>query len=287
VSSELIIRETLRNLFEGMPADKVMPASIMAARTFIEQHPAYSFVTARLLLQQLFEEVTGYSVTVAERELVYKTFLPKYLEKGIAAGRLDARLATDFDLEVLAASIKPGRDELFQFLGLQTLYDRYFIHVNGTRIELPQLFWMRVAMGLALIEKTKAERTLRAKEFYDVLSTFHFTSSTPTLFNAGTPFPQLSSCFLTTVPDDLSGIYMSLHSNALEVLGRPRKRLDARARHRLAHPRHQRPIARRDPLPEGRQRFRDRRQPRRQTQGRRLRVPLHLAHRHRRVPRAA
>ncbi len=215
VDSELIGRETLKNLFEGMPADKVFPASIMAARSYIEQSPAYSYVTARLLLQQLFEEAAGQTVTLAERQTVYRTYLPKYLRTGIAAGRVDARLETEFDLQVLADAINPGRDELFNFLGLQTLYDRYFIHVEGRRIELPQIFWMRVAMGLALMEKTNADRTLRAKEFYDVLSQFHFVSSTPTLFNAGTPYPQLSSCFLTSVPDDLHGIYTALRDNAM------------------------------------------------------------------------
>ncbi len=215
VVPELVVRELFKNLYEGMPAREVMTAAIMSARTFTEQDPAYSFVTARLLLQDLFEEVLGHRVDLAGRKDAYLDYLPKYLDKGIAAGRLDPRLKTDFDLAALGAALVPGRDDQFTFMGMQTLYDRYFIHINTSRIELPQLFWMRVAMGLATQEKTTEERTRRAVEFYDALSSFRFVSSTPTLFNAGTPYPQLSSCFLTSVPDDLFGIYSALRDNAM------------------------------------------------------------------------
>ncbi len=215
VSAETILKELAKNLFEGMKENEITTAAIMAARSFTENDPAYSFVTARMLLQKLFEEVLGSRLTLAERKNAYVGYLPKYLEKGIEAGRLDPRLKTDFELSKIAEAIVPTRDENFTFLGLQTLYDRYFIHVEGTRIEIPQIFWMRVAMGLALVEKTKELRTEKAIEFYNVLSTFHFVSSTPTLFNAGTPYPQLSSCFLTTVPDDLYGIYGALRDNAM------------------------------------------------------------------------
>lgn len=215
VSWEKIVGETAKNLFDGMPAKKIMTAAIMAARAFIELEPAYSQVTARLLLQSLFEEVLGYNVSLANRKLEYVKYLPKYLERGILAGRLDAKLSTEFHLDQIAAAFIPERDEKFTFLGLQTLYDRYFIHVEDTRIELPQIFWMRVAMGLALVEKTKEDRTQWALKFYEVLSNFDFVSSTPTLFNSGTPYPQLSSCFLTTVPDDLGMIYKCLRDNAL------------------------------------------------------------------------
>jgi len=215
VSPENILRELNKNLFEGMPADKVTIATVMSARSFTELDPAYSFVTARLLLQGLFEEVIGRRVTLSERGDVYSTYFFEYLDKGVEAGRLDPRLKTDFDLAAITAAINPGRDGLFTFLGLQTLYDRYFIHIDKQRIELPQVFWMRVAMGLALMESTPALRTEKAIEFYNVLSQFHFVSSTPTLFNAGTPYPQLSSCFLTTIPDDLYGIYGSLRDNAM------------------------------------------------------------------------
>ena len=215
VSAPLLLQETLKNLFDGMPAKNIMQAAIMATRSFIERDPAYSFVTARLLLQSLFDEVVGRNLTLAERKDAYTDYFPLYLERGIKAGRLDKRLATDFDLEQIKAAINPGADASFNFLGLQTLYDRYFIHIDNTRIELPQIFWMRVAMGLALIEKNNEERTRYAIRFYNLLSSFDFTSSTPTLFNSGTPYPQLSSCFLTTVPDDLGMIYKCLRDNAL------------------------------------------------------------------------
>ncbi len=215
VSPEAIVKELNKILYEGMPANKITTATIMAARAFIEQDNAYSFVTARLLLQDLFEEVISRRVPRSERKAMYTNYLPDYLTKGIESGRLDPRLKTDFDLNAISAAINPGRDELFTFLGLQTLYDRYFIHIDKRRIEMPQIFWMRVAMGLALIEKNKEIRTEKAIEFYNVLSQFHFVSSTPTLFNAGTPYPQLSSCFLTTIPDDLYDIYGALRDNAM------------------------------------------------------------------------
>jgi ribonucleoside-diphosphate reductase alpha chain len=215
VSPEAIMKELSKVLYEGMPASKITTAAIMSARAFTEQDNAYSFVTARLLLQDLFEEVVGRRVSLADRKAVYTEYLPIYLTKGIEAGRLDPRLKTDFNLAEIAAAINPGRDDNFTFLGLQTLYDRYFIHIEKRRIETPQIFWMRVAMGLALVEKDTATRTQKAIEFYDVLSQFHFVSSTPTLFNAGTPYPQLSSCFLTTIPDDLFEIYGSLRDNAM------------------------------------------------------------------------
>jgi ribonucleoside-diphosphate reductase alpha chain len=215
VDIEKVTQETFKALFEGIAQKELMQAAIMAARSFIERDPAYSFMTARLLLQSTFEEVLGKSILLAEKEAAYRTYLLPYLDTGIAAGRLDPKLREDFDLGQLAAALKPERDEQFTFLGLQTLYDRYFIHVGGRRIELPQIFWMRVAMGLALIEKSVEERTKRAVEFYNLLSSFDYVSSTPTLFNSGTLYPQLSSCFLTTVPDDLGDIYKSLRDNAL------------------------------------------------------------------------
>lgn len=215
VDVNLILNETLKALYEGMPKKSLMQAAIMATRAFIERDPAYSFVTARLLLQVTFDEVIGNFVTISERKEAYSKYLPVYLDLGIQEGRLDPRLKTEFSLDQIAEALKPERDEKFSFLGLQTLYDRYFIHVKGRRIELPQVFWMRVGMGLALIEKTKEERTKRAIEFYDLLSSFDYVSSTPTLFNSGTLYPQLSSCFLTTIPDDLGDIYKSLRDNAL------------------------------------------------------------------------
>ena len=215
VDPSIIVQEAFNNLFEGMPESNTTQAAIMAARSFIERDPAYSFVTSRLLLQSLFEEVLGRVVTLAERGVMYAEYLPVYLNRGIEAGRLDPRLKSDFNLTEIAQAIHPERDTQFTFLGLQTLYDRYFIHLDQKRIELPQVFWMRVAMGLALVEKDTAERTRRAIEFYNVLSTFDFVSSTPTLFNSGTPYPQLSSCFLTTIGDDLHHIFKSIQDNAM------------------------------------------------------------------------
>lgn len=215
VDYDLIISETFKNFYEGMPAKEIMQAAIMATRPFIERDPAYSFVTARLLLQVLFEEVIGHSVLRADRDTVYRSYLIEYLNKGCEAGRLNPDLKTKFSLDKIAAALKPDRDEKFSFLGLQTLYDRYFIHIKDRRIELPQIFWMRVSMGLALVEKDTETRTAKAIEFYDLLSSMDYVSSTPTLFNAGTPFSQLSSCFLTTIGDDLGEIYKCIRDNAM------------------------------------------------------------------------
>jgi ribonucleoside-diphosphate reductase alpha chain len=195
VSSELVYKETERQLYNGIKETDLMQAAIMAARPFVESEPAYSFVAARLLLQITFDEVLGSYVTVAQRESAYRNYFPRYLEMGIEAERLNPQLKNDFDISKIAAAIKPERDEIFTFLGLQTLYDRYFIHIDKRRIELPQIFWMRVAMGLALVEKTLNERTQKAIEFYNLLSCFDYVSSTPTLFNSGTVHSQLSSCF--------------------------------------------------------------------------------------------
>jgi ribonucleoside-diphosphate reductase alpha chain len=189
----------------------------MAARTLVEQEPNYTYVSARLLLDKLRTEVLSCvhgaptSASQADMATRYSEYFPTYIRTGIKAELLDPDLGR-FDLNKLAAALKPERDLAFQFLGLQTLYDRYFLHVDGTRIELPQAFFMRVAMGLAMRE---IDREARAIEFYDLLSSFDFMASTPTLFNSGTLRPQLSSCFLTTVADDLDGIFKSVKDNAL------------------------------------------------------------------------
>ncbi|MFN3743849.1 MAG: ribonucleoside-diphosphate reductase subunit alpha [Hyphomicrobiaceae bacterium] len=217
VSPEPVLAETRRNLYDGITADELALAPIMAARTLIEQEPNYAYVSARLLLDKLRREALGYvhgraeQATQAEMATGYAEYFPAYVAAGIKAELLDPELGR-FDLERLAAALKPERDLKFQFLGLQTLYDRYFLHVRGVRFELPQAFFMRVAMGLAIRE---IDREARAIEFYDLMSSFDFMCSTPTLFNAGTTHPQLSSCFLTTVPDDLDGIFKSIKDNAL------------------------------------------------------------------------
>ena len=211
VRPEPILNETIRNLYDGVPFDEVQKASILAARTLIEKEPDYTYATARLLLQTIAKEVLGRPVSQAELNAAYAGYFPTFIQKGVDAELLDERLA-QYDLERLGAALKPERDFQFDYLGLQTLYDRYFLHVRKQRIELPQAFFMRVAMGLALEE---IDREARAIEFYEVLSSFDFMSSTPTLFNSGTLRSQLSSCYLTTVPDHLDGIYESIKENAL------------------------------------------------------------------------
>ncbi|MDR3452652.1 MAG: ribonucleoside-diphosphate reductase subunit alpha [Rhodoferax sp.] len=211
IKPDPIVAETMRNLYDGVPMDEVYKASILAARTLIEKDPDYTYATARLLLHTIFREVLGMEVTQAERAQQYADYFPLCIKKGVDAELLDERLL-QFDLKKLGAALKAERDLKFDYLGLQTLYDRYFLHVRKSRIELPQVFFMRVAMGLALNE---IDREARAIEFYEVLSSFDFMSSTPTLFNSGTLRSQLSSCYLTTVPDDLDGIYESIKENAL------------------------------------------------------------------------
>ena len=211
ITAAPIQAETMRNLYDGVPLDEVYKASILAARTLIEKDPDYTFATARLLLHTIFKEIIGREVMPAERAQAYTDYFPHFIKKGVDNELLDEKLL-QFDLPRLGAALKAERDNQFDYLGLQTLYDRYFLHVRKARIELPQAFFMRVAMGLSLNE---IDREARAIEFYEVLSSFDFMSSTPTLFNAGTLRSQLSSCYLTTVPDDLDGIYESIKENAL------------------------------------------------------------------------
>ena len=211
VDPKLILAETLKNLYDGVPAEEVRKSVVLSARALIEKDPAYSFVTARLLLNTIRREVLGEEAPQAEMQKRYAEYFPRFVKRGIQAELLDERLA-NFDLRKLGAALDASRDLKFGYLGLQTLYDRYFLHVRGTRIELPQVFFMRVAMGLALNE---IDREARAIEFYNVLSSLEFMSSTPTLFNSGTTRSQLSSCYLTTVSDDLDGIYEAIKENAL------------------------------------------------------------------------
>ncbi len=208
---EPIVSETIKNLYDGVPMSQVYDCAILAARTLIEKDPVYSRVAARILLHTLRREVFEEEVLQAHMHTRYAQAFSRAIARGIEVQLLDERLAT-FDLARLGAALDAGRDLKFGYLGLQTLYDRYFLHHEGRRIELPQVFFMRVAMGLSLNE---TDREARAIEFYNVLSSFDFMSSTPTLFNAGTRRPQLSSCYLTTVGDDLEDIYEALKENAL------------------------------------------------------------------------
>ena len=211
VTPEPVLAETKRNLYDGVPIDEVYKAAILAARTLIEKDPGYSHATARLLLHTIRREVIGGEISQEQMHSRYAEYFPGYIKKGVKAELLDERLQ-QYDLARLGAALKAERDLQFDYLGLQTLYDRYFQHIDDQRIEMPQAFFMRVAMGLALNE---IDREARAIEFYEVLSKFDFMSSTPTLFNSGTRRSQLSSCYLTTVADDLDGIYEALKENAL------------------------------------------------------------------------
>ncbi len=217
VSADDVYTGTAANLYDGISAKELGLAPIMAARALVETEPNYSYVAARLLNDTLRTEALSYlagaprQASATDMATVYPTYLGDYIAQGIKLGQLDPILA-EFDLERLGGAIESDRDGQFTFLGLQTLYDRYFIHHRETRYELPQAFFMRVAMGLAIREVQREERAI---EFYRLISSFDFMCSTPTLFNAGTTRPQLSSCFLTTVEDDLDDIFQSIKNNAL------------------------------------------------------------------------
>lgn len=216
VDANRVIEETVRNLFDGVKRSDVLKALIMTTRTLIEFEPHYTYVAARLLRHTLLEEALGFlklpmPESASNEALQYRSAFVPYIHRGVELELLSPQLKA-FDLERLAQALKPERDFQFTYLGLQTLYDRYFIHHQRVRFELPQIFFMRVSMGLALNETDKEARAI---EFYELLSSFDYMSSTPTLFNSGTLRPQLSSCYLTTVPDDLSGIYNAIRDNAL------------------------------------------------------------------------
>ena len=216
VSADTIYNETLKNLYPGVKMEDVRTSLVMTARTLVEHDPNYSYVTARLLLDSLRSEALRFlgiaeAATQTEMHYRYAATLKPYIEKGVELGLLSPHLL-EYDLNVLGEALKADRDQQFTYLGLQTLYDRYFIHSEGVRFELPQVFFMRVAMGLASNED---DREQRAIEFYNLISSFDYMVSTPQLFNSGTLRPQLSSCFLTTVPDDLHGIYSAIRDNAM------------------------------------------------------------------------
>ncbi|MDJ0779657.1 MAG: ribonucleoside-diphosphate reductase subunit alpha [Gammaproteobacteria bacterium] len=216
-SADRVYDETMKNLFDGVPLKDVSPTLVMSARGLIDREPEYSQVAARLLLDELRAESLAFlgdgapDATFGEMSERYCAYFGNYIKKGTELELLDTELLK-YDLQQLGMALKPERDHQFTYLGLQTLYDRYFIHSNDTRFELPQAFFMRVAMGLAINEVQREERAI---EFYNLLSSFDFMSSTPTLFNSGTLRPQLSSCYLTTVPDDLDGIFSAIRDDAL------------------------------------------------------------------------
>ncbi|OUS12060.1 ribonucleotide-diphosphate reductase subunit alpha, partial [Gammaproteobacteria bacterium 53_120_T64] len=216
VEVDAILSEALRNLYDGVSIADVNTALVITARTLVEKEPNYSYATARLLMDGLRSEALSFlkvatAATQHEMEGLYPAALKAYIHTGIELELIAPDMAT-YDLEKMGQAIHANRDLQFTYLGLQTLYDRYFIHSDETRFELPQCFFMRVAMGLAAQEDNREERAI---EFYNLLSSFDYMSSTPTLFNAGTLRPQLSSCYLTTVPDDLEGIYGAIQDNAM------------------------------------------------------------------------
>lgn len=216
VSADAIYKETLKNLYPGVKMEDVRTSLVMTARTMVEKDPNYSYVTARLLMDTVRSEALGFlgitdAATQSEMHYRYAATLKPYIEKGVELELLSPHLL-EFDLGVLGEALQADRDQQFTYLGLQTLYDRYFIHSNGVRFELPQVFYMRVAMGLASNEENREQRAI---EFYNLISSFDYMVSTPQLFNSGTLRPQLSSCFLTTVPDDLHGIYSAIRDNAM------------------------------------------------------------------------
>ncbi len=216
VSMNEVLDEALKNLYDGVSISDMRTSLVMSARTKVEKEPNYSFVTARILMDQIRSEALGFlgvadEATYQEMEKYYPKALNAYIDKGIELDILDPELKS-YDLKALGKAIDYTRDNQFTYLGLQTLYDRYFIHSDDVRYELPQVFFMRVAMGLAIEEDNREERAI---EFYNLLSSFDYMSSTPTLFNSGTKRPQLSSCYLTTIPDDLDGIFGAMKDNAL------------------------------------------------------------------------
>ena len=211
VSIEMIMDEFIKNIYDGISTTEIEKATILSAVSFIERDPAYSLVSGRLFLQKLFNEVVGQPLGNYEKDSLYRESFVRGIQKGVEAESFDKRLL-DFDLEKLSQALELRRDELNSYMSMNTLYERYFVKVGEKRVELPQSFWMRVAMGLALNEFDKNERAI---EFYDVLSSLRFVSSTPTLFQSGTVVPQLSSCYLTTVSDDLIDIFRCYKNSAL------------------------------------------------------------------------
>ncbi|OIO24987.1 ribonucleoside-diphosphate reductase subunit alpha [Candidatus Micrarchaeota archaeon CG1_02_55_22] len=210
VSIDTIAKEAIKNIYDGVTTEEIQKALVLSSISFIEHDPAYSHVSARLFLQKLYKEVIGKSAADDFHGMAYREKFVEGIKRGVEDGLLDPALL-EFDLERLSKGLNLERDQFFGFIGIQTLYERYFLKLGDTRLELPQSFWMRVAMGLALNEKDKNDKAL---EFYEIFSTLRFVSSTPTLFHSGTTNPQLSSCYLTTVEDDLKHIFKCLGDNA-------------------------------------------------------------------------
>ena len=210
VTVDDVARETIRNIYDGISSTEIEKALLLACASFIERDPAYSRLAARLFLQRIYKEVMGAPLRQEQFDADYRQAFRDGLQRGVDAGAFDRRLL-DFDLERMAAALRPERDDLLLYMGVQTLHERYFARVEGAVVEAPQGFWMRVAMGVALAEEQPDEQAIR---FYELMSSLRFVASTPTLFHAGTSRPQLSSCYLTTIEDDLTSIFKALGDNA-------------------------------------------------------------------------
>ena len=210
VAVDEVARETIRNIYDGISTTEIEKALLLACASFIERDPAYSRLAARLFLQRIYKEVLGGPLDPERLDADYRQTFRDGLRRGVDAGAFDPRLL-NFDLDRLAAALLPERDDLLLYMGVQTLYERYFTRLEGAVVEAPQAFWMRVAMGLALAEEQPDEQAIR---FYELMSSLRFVASTPTLFHAGTRHPQLSSCYLTTIDDDLNSIFKALSDNA-------------------------------------------------------------------------
>ena len=206
-----LFEEVEKQFYSGITPKEIGRAMVLAARSRIENDPSYDTVASRLVLNIIYRESLGKSAAEDNVADLYATRFSAFIAEGIEADRISPELR-EFDLRVLAEAIRPERDKLFPYLGLQTIYDRYLLHIEGRRIEAPQYFWMRVAMGLSMREG--GDKNKRAIQFYNILSQFRFTSATPTLFNSGTLHPQLSSCYLSTVDDDLDHIFKVISDNA-------------------------------------------------------------------------
>ncbi len=215
VNLDAIITQTEHEMYDEIKTKDVGDVAIMVTRSFIERDPAYSHMASRLLLDSIYADTFGYKVNYDDLDASYRGSFVEHIEEAVASGYLDPRMA-EYDLKELSNALKPERDDLFRYLGLQTLWSNYFMKDPRTKTikETPQAFWMRVAMGTALTEKTKEERMRWAISFYEIMSDFYYTPSSPTLYHAGWTRPQLSSCFLSTVTDDLHDIFRSYSDDA-------------------------------------------------------------------------
>ena len=210
-----IVMELEKNVFDGIHTSDIEEALVLSTTAFIEKDPGYDSISTKLLQQKLYKEVLQKKIIdknnfKVEMEKQYKNQFVLSIKKGIEKNYFSERLL-EFDLIKMSESLEGERDTLLSYLGLRTLYERYFVKHNKLCLETPQMFWMRVAMGLSLNETNKEERAI---QFYTLISQLRYIPSTPTLFHAGLTHPQLSSCYISTVADDLSNIFKCIGDNA-------------------------------------------------------------------------